>query len=170
MVWGRARPQAAQRRTQHHPRVPVVQRPRTPPFQGENTGSNPVGDAKFHVFLQSRDSTGLNASQAECLPVSTLRHWPCLYSSPFLHSASQTLHKRTACALIGGGAAFVVGRQSEPASNASRPHRVALASANEHVTEYKHTMGDPMLLALCTVYQIYLSWLLKRHVRRGFWR
>jgi hypothetical protein len=27
-------------------RVPVVQRPRTPPFQGENTGSNPVGDAK----------------------------------------------------------------------------------------------------------------------------
>ncbi len=26
-------------------RVPVVQRPRTPPFQGENTGSNPVGDA-----------------------------------------------------------------------------------------------------------------------------
>ena len=30
--------------------VPVVQRPRTPPFQGENTGSNPVGDANKLVF------------------------------------------------------------------------------------------------------------------------
>ena len=27
------------------PRVPIVQRPRTWPFQGQNTGSNPVGDA-----------------------------------------------------------------------------------------------------------------------------
>src|SRR5438067_1842074 len=27
-------------------RVPIVQRPRTWPFQGQNTGSNPVGDAK----------------------------------------------------------------------------------------------------------------------------
>jgi hypothetical protein len=26
-------------------RVPVVQRPRTPPFHGDDTGSNPVGDA-----------------------------------------------------------------------------------------------------------------------------
>src|SRR6476469_3067316 len=26
-------------------RVPIVQRPRTWPFQGQNTGSNPVGDA-----------------------------------------------------------------------------------------------------------------------------
>jgi hypothetical protein len=25
--------------------VPIVQRPRTWPFQGQNTGSNPVGDA-----------------------------------------------------------------------------------------------------------------------------
>ncbi len=25
--------------------VPVVQRPRTPPFHGDDTGSNPVGDA-----------------------------------------------------------------------------------------------------------------------------
>ena len=29
------------------PRVPIVQRPRTWPFQGQNTGSNPVGDAKL---------------------------------------------------------------------------------------------------------------------------
>ena len=29
--------------------VPVVQRPRTPPFHGDDTGSNPVGDANtFH--------------------------------------------------------------------------------------------------------------------------
>src|SRR5439155_26742217 len=27
------------------PSVPIVQRPRTWPFQGQNTGSNPVGDA-----------------------------------------------------------------------------------------------------------------------------
>src|SRR2546427_631248 len=27
------------------PFVPIVQRPRTWPFQGQNTGSNPVGDA-----------------------------------------------------------------------------------------------------------------------------
>ena len=27
------------------PHVPIVQRPRTWPFQGQNTGSNPVGDA-----------------------------------------------------------------------------------------------------------------------------
>ena len=26
-------------------KVPIVQRPRTQPFQGCNTGSNPVGDA-----------------------------------------------------------------------------------------------------------------------------
>jgi hypothetical protein len=27
--------------------VPIVQRPRTWPFQGQNTGSNPVGDASL---------------------------------------------------------------------------------------------------------------------------
>ena len=29
----------------HSTNVPIVQRPRTWPFQGQNTGSNPVGDA-----------------------------------------------------------------------------------------------------------------------------
>ena len=34
-------------------RVPVVQRPRTPPFHGDDTGSNPVGDANsFHLQLK----------------------------------------------------------------------------------------------------------------------
>ena len=32
-------------RDRHPHRVPIVQRPRTWPFQGQNTGSNPVGDA-----------------------------------------------------------------------------------------------------------------------------
>src|SRR5437870_6249063 len=29
------------------PNVPIVYRPRTPPFHGGNTGSNPVGDARL---------------------------------------------------------------------------------------------------------------------------
>ena len=38
-------------------RVPVVQRPRTPPFHGDDTGSNPVGDANpFNNFLPSEIS------------------------------------------------------------------------------------------------------------------
>jgi hypothetical protein len=33
--------------------VPIVQRPRTWPFQGQNTGSNPVGDANpFNASLR----------------------------------------------------------------------------------------------------------------------
>src|SRR3954454_12727672 len=31
------------------PSVPIVQRPRTWPFQGQNTGSNPVGDANLRT-------------------------------------------------------------------------------------------------------------------------
>src|SRR5438094_207196 len=31
------------------PCVPIVQRPRTWPFQGQNMGSNPVGDATFCI-------------------------------------------------------------------------------------------------------------------------
>src|SRR6266496_3351795 len=31
----------------HFPYVPIVQRPRTWPFQGQNAGSNPAGDAKL---------------------------------------------------------------------------------------------------------------------------
>jgi hypothetical protein len=34
-------------------RVPVVQRPRTPPFHGDDTGSNPVGDANLSIIGQS---------------------------------------------------------------------------------------------------------------------
>ena len=41
-------------------RVPVVQRPRTPPFHGDDTGSNPVGDANILNHLKSRDSHGTN--------------------------------------------------------------------------------------------------------------
>ena len=33
--------------------VPIVQRPRTWPFQGQNTGSNPVGDATLDSALSS---------------------------------------------------------------------------------------------------------------------
>ena len=31
-------------------------------------------------------------------------------------------------------------------------------------------MGESMLLALCTVYQVFLSWSLNRRIRRGYWR
>jgi hypothetical protein len=34
--------------------VPVVQWPRTPPFHGGNTGSNPVGDAKSFQALSGK--------------------------------------------------------------------------------------------------------------------
>ena len=34
----------------HSTNVPIVQRPRTWPFQGQNTGSNPVGDATLTVY------------------------------------------------------------------------------------------------------------------------
>ena len=37
------------------PDVPIVQRPRTWPFQGQNTGSNPVGDATKGRQHRSRD-------------------------------------------------------------------------------------------------------------------
>ena len=40
-------------------RVPVVQRPRTPPFHGDDTGSNPVGDANF---FRERTNDGLPAA------------------------------------------------------------------------------------------------------------
>jgi hypothetical protein len=33
--------------------VPIVQRPRTWPFQGQNTGSNPVGDAIPELLPES---------------------------------------------------------------------------------------------------------------------
>ncbi len=33
-------------------------RPRTPPFHGDNTGSNPVGDAKHRITHTSDDSSG----------------------------------------------------------------------------------------------------------------
>ena len=35
-------------------KVPIVQRPRTQPFQGCNTGSNPVGDANFSGKIPAR--------------------------------------------------------------------------------------------------------------------
>jgi hypothetical protein len=38
------------------PHVPIVQRPRTWPFQGQNTGSNPVGDATARIKLTARRS------------------------------------------------------------------------------------------------------------------
>ena len=34
--------------------VPIVQRPRTWPFQGQDTGSNPVGDAILVGFIPER--------------------------------------------------------------------------------------------------------------------
>jgi hypothetical protein len=48
--------------------VPVVQRPRTPPFHGDDTGSNPVGDAnQMNNFAEKPrnhrncgDATGTN--------------------------------------------------------------------------------------------------------------
>src|SRR5581483_11212863 len=38
------------------PRVPIVQRPRTWPFQGQNTGSNPVGDVTISCSPRSSGS------------------------------------------------------------------------------------------------------------------
>ena len=38
-------------RTSHYLRPRRLARPRTPPFHGDNTGSNPVGDAKFFQAL-----------------------------------------------------------------------------------------------------------------------
>ncbi len=37
--------------------VPVVQWPRTSPFHGGNTGSNPVGDAKQNQQVTSSEAT-----------------------------------------------------------------------------------------------------------------
>ena len=37
--------------------VPIVQRPRTWPFQGQNTGSNPVGDANTFTRCSARASS-----------------------------------------------------------------------------------------------------------------
>lgn len=44
--------------------VPIVQRPRTWPFQGQNTGSNPVGDAR----LRSASPSFVWASRAKSVP------------------------------------------------------------------------------------------------------
>jgi hypothetical protein len=44
--------------------VPIVQRPRTWPFQGQNTGSNPVGDES------PRDNTRSNNPDNDASPVS----------------------------------------------------------------------------------------------------
>jgi hypothetical protein len=43
----------------HFPHVPIVQRPRTWPFQGQNAGSNPAGDA---TPLRTNDSAALTRS------------------------------------------------------------------------------------------------------------
>ena len=43
---------APARPTRPRSRVPIVQRPRTWPFQGQNTGSNPVGDATLRGDLR----------------------------------------------------------------------------------------------------------------------
>src|SRR5438445_9577539 len=40
-------------------RVPIVQRPRTWPFQGQNTGSNPVGDVKDVLVKSFNNSAGV---------------------------------------------------------------------------------------------------------------
>ena len=46
------------------PRVPIVQRPRTWPFQGQNTGSNPVGDAKHWTNSTKPDRLIIGLSMA----------------------------------------------------------------------------------------------------------
>ena len=48
--------------------VPVVQRPRTPPFQGGNTGSNPVRDA---IPFSRRSGAGNCMKAKQVTPVPT---------------------------------------------------------------------------------------------------
>ncbi len=58
LIWIRTVPMIASRRWDSGGSpaiccVPVVQWPRTPPFHGGNTGSNPVGDANFLQVLSN---------------------------------------------------------------------------------------------------------------------
>ena len=65
--------------------VPIVQRPRTWPFQGQNTGSNPVGDEPpterdpADVVAPNLNRQRLAAPDAET-PLH-LRRWPSLWRS-----------------------------------------------------------------------------------------
>src|SRR3954469_17438026 len=52
------------------PSVPIVQRPRTWPFQGQNTGSNPVGDA----IPDSAVEDSFNCMNAKQVTAVQLRH------------------------------------------------------------------------------------------------
>ena len=53
-------------------RVPIVQRPRTRPFQGQNTGSNPVGDATSFCGLSAAvkclNARAVMAARTNCFP------------------------------------------------------------------------------------------------------
>jgi hypothetical protein len=56
--------------------APIVQRPRTLPFQGGNTGSNPVGGTTSHEVPWSSWSARrpVKAEVAGSSPVGTARH------------------------------------------------------------------------------------------------
>ena len=53
------------------PRVPIVQRPRTWPFQGQNTGSNPVGDASLRSRSQAKAAPPERNARRRAIPVTT---------------------------------------------------------------------------------------------------
>src|SRR5687768_16178131 len=91
--------------SQRPPRVPIVQRPRTWPFQGQNTGSNPVGDAtSTQVFLRTI-SAAVAAPVISYPSASPVR--PFSHRSPSrqtgsirLSTASSTVSMRTAIRLL----------------------------------------------------------------------
>ena len=55
-------------------RVPVVQRPRTPPFHGDDTGSNPVGDAN-QLLLRSLSSLQIGLSKVDSYRIKSSAVW-----------------------------------------------------------------------------------------------
>ena len=56
-------------RAKFHPERPRrLARPRTSPFHGGNTGSNPVGDARKYAVYSARSEISHNITQQSCVP------------------------------------------------------------------------------------------------------
>src|ERR1700733_8093318 len=75
------------------PSVPVVQWPRTPPFHGGNTGSNPVGDAKLSQSLSGNHpkSPSTSLGPVKCLQTISPASFPAATSSSFAGSGRSEL-------------------------------------------------------------------------------
>ena len=70
--------------------VPIVQRPRTWPFQGQNAGSNPAGDATLYRFIPP--------SSFESVPTPLKRWSPAAPSFSGVSVNRPTADTSTACA------------------------------------------------------------------------